>query len=78
MTQLHGELEALLEIARDLTASLAGTDRYDRLLEAVTRAIPCDAACLLRLQGDDLVPWPRVDWSRKRWSAASTDVPIRG
>ena len=56
MRQLPGELEALLEIARDLTASLAGTDRYARLLEAVTRAIPCDAACLLRLQGDDLVP----------------------
>jgi len=56
MRQLHGEFEALLEIARDLTASLAATDRYDRLLEAVTRAIPCDAACLLRLQGDDLVP----------------------
>src|SRR5512137_2835938 len=56
MGQLHGGLEALLEIARDLTASLAGTDRYARLLEAVTRAIPCDAACLLRLQGDDLVP----------------------
>ncbi len=56
MKQLQGELEALLEIARDLTASLAGTDRYARLLEAVTRAIPCDAACLLRLHGDDLVP----------------------
>jgi anaerobic nitric oxide reductase transcription regulator len=56
MAQLTEELEALLEIARDLTASLAGTDRYARLLEAVTRVIPCDAACLLRLQGDDLVP----------------------
>jgi anaerobic nitric oxide reductase transcription regulator len=46
----------LLEIARDLTASLAAGDRYARLLAAVRRAIPCDAACLLRLEGHELVP----------------------
>jgi anaerobic nitric oxide reductase transcription regulator len=46
----------LLDIARDLTASLAAEDRYDRLLRAVRRLVPCDAACLLRLEGDDLVP----------------------
>jgi anaerobic nitric oxide reductase transcription regulator len=46
----------LLEIARDLTASLAAADRYGRLLAAIRRAIPCDAACLLRLQGQELVP----------------------
>ena len=45
-----------MEIARDLTASLAAEDRYSRLLNAVTRVIPCDAACLLRLEGNDLVP----------------------
>jgi len=49
-------LEDLLGIARDLTSSLAAEDRYARLLSAVRRAIPCDAACLLRLEGDDLVP----------------------
>ena len=49
-------LEALLDIARDLTASLAAGDRYSRLLAAVRRLIPCDAACLLRLEGQDLVP----------------------
>src|ERR1041385_6834787 len=49
-------LEALLEIARDLTASLAATDRYARLLQGITRVIPCDAACLLRVEGDGLVP----------------------
>jgi len=49
-------LEALLDIARDLTASLAATDRYARLVGAVRRVIPCDAACLLRLEGDELVP----------------------
>src|SRR5688572_22753186 len=49
-------LEALLEIARDLTASLAAEDRYARLLNAIRRVIPCDAACLLRLEGPYLVP----------------------
>jgi len=49
-------LAALLDIAKDLTASLAASDRYSRLLGAVQRLIPCDAACLLRLEGDDLVP----------------------
>jgi anaerobic nitric oxide reductase transcription regulator len=46
----------LLEIARDLTASLAAQDRYARLLGAIRRAIPCDAACLLRLERGELVP----------------------
>ncbi len=50
------QFDVLLDIARDLTASLASEDRYARLLEAVTRLIPCDAACLLRLEGDELVP----------------------
>jgi anaerobic nitric oxide reductase transcription regulator len=49
-------IAVLLDIARDLTASLAARDRYDRLLRAIRRAIPYDAACLLRLEGDDLVP----------------------
>src|SRR5262245_9484606 len=49
-------LHALLEVARDLTAALAAADRYQRLLVAVRTLIPCDAACLLRLDGDSLVP----------------------
>jgi len=49
-------LEVLLEIGRDLTASLGARDRYERLLAAVRRVLPFDAACLLRLQGDELVP----------------------
>jgi anaerobic nitric oxide reductase transcription regulator len=56
MEQRANQLDVLMEIARDLTASLAAEDRYHRLLNAVTRVIPCDAACLLRLEGDDLVP----------------------
>lgn len=46
----------LLELARDLTRSLAEKDRYERLLSAMRRLIACDAACLLRLDGDLLVP----------------------
>ncbi len=52
----QAELEALLAIAEDLTASLAAGDRYARLIGAVRRLIPCDAACLMRLVGTDLVP----------------------
>jgi anaerobic nitric oxide reductase transcription regulator len=55
-SQRTDALEALLEIARDLTASLGSLDRYERLLSAVRRVLPYDAACLLRLQGDELVP----------------------
>ena len=54
--QQSGPLQALLGIARDLTASLAAEDRYTRLLSAVRQVIPCDAACLLRLEGEVLVP----------------------
>jgi anaerobic nitric oxide reductase transcription regulator len=50
------QLQALLEIARDLTSSLAAQDRYGRLLNVIRRLIPCDAACLLRLEGNDLLP----------------------
>ena len=50
------ELDEALAIALDLTASLNSGDRYRRLLEAVRRALPCDAVALLRLDGDSLVP----------------------
>lgn len=49
-------LDPLLSIALDLTASLASKDRLARLLEAVRRAIPCDAAAVLQLDGDELIP----------------------
>jgi anaerobic nitric oxide reductase transcription regulator len=49
-------LDQLLPIALDMTASLSSEDRSRRLVSAVTRALPCDAAVLLRLDGDELVP----------------------
>ena len=55
-SQQPDALEVLLEIGRDLTASLGSLDRYERLLVAARRVLPFDAACLLRLQGDVLVP----------------------
>src|SRR6185436_15893779 len=56
INEQHTELESLLGIALDLTASLAAADRYNRLLAGVRRLVPCDAACLLRLEGTHLVP----------------------
>jgi anaerobic nitric oxide reductase transcription regulator len=50
------DLDALLSVALDLTRSLAQEDRYRRLLEAASLLVPCDAACLLRLDGDVFVP----------------------
>ena len=49
-------LDALLPIAFDMTASLTARDRSQRLVDAVVRALPCDAALLLRLDGETLVP----------------------
>jgi len=49
-------LESLLAIAQDLTSSLAAEDRYARLLEAVRKFVPYDAACLMRRDGETLVP----------------------
>jgi anaerobic nitric oxide reductase transcription regulator len=52
----HDAITVLLGVAQDLTASMATTDRYNRLLDAVRRVIPCDAACLLRTDGRYLTP----------------------
>ncbi len=46
----------LLTLACDLTAGLAADDRYRRLLAVVERVIPCEAAAVLRRDGDSLVP----------------------
>ncbi len=50
------KLGTLAAIAINLTAMLSAEDRYQRLLEALHIAIPYDAATLLRVQGDTLVP----------------------
>ena len=56
MTTTHTQLDDLLSIALDISASLTAEDRSKRLVDAVLRALPCDAAVVLRLVGDELVP----------------------
>lgn len=48
--------EQLLAVATDLCAHLAEPDRFDRVVAAVRQLVPCDAAALLRLDGEALVP----------------------
>ncbi len=50
------KLHTLSAIAVDLTAVMSSEDRYQRLLDALHRAIPYDAATLLRVEGDKLTP----------------------
>lgn len=50
------QLDAIVSIASDLTAALSSEERYQRLLAALRRVIPYDAAALHRLEGDELVP----------------------
>ncbi len=50
------KLNALAAIALDLTAEISAEDRYDRLLGALRRAIPYDAATLLRIEANKLIP----------------------
>jgi anaerobic nitric oxide reductase transcription regulator len=49
-------LEPLLEMAADLSVSLATEDRYQRFLAVARRMIPADAIALLRLDGEVLIP----------------------
>ena len=49
-------LNTLAAIAIDLTADMKAEDRYHRLLTALHRAIPYDAATLLQVEQDRLVP----------------------
>ena len=52
----HPQLDDLLSIALDITSSLSAGDRSKRLVDAVHRALPCDAVVVLRLVGDELLP----------------------
>jgi anaerobic nitric oxide reductase transcription regulator len=49
-------LEIFIKVALDLAKSLPSQNRYERLLEAVRRVVPCDAAAILCLVNGDLVP----------------------
>ncbi|MBA1201903.1 nitric oxide reductase transcriptional regulator NorR [Pseudomonas capeferrum] len=49
-------LTALLPLVSDLSRDLPDQERYRRLLQAMRGLLPCDAAALLRLDGEWLVP----------------------
>ena len=49
-------LQALVPLVDDLSRDVPDAERYRRLLQAVRAFLPCDAAALLRLDGDGLVP----------------------
>ena len=48
--------ETLVEIALDMAAALSTRERCQRLLGALKKGIPYDAAALFRLEGETLVP----------------------
>ncbi len=50
------KLDTLAALAANLTDILSAEDRYQRLLDVLHKAIPYDAATLLRVQGDTLIP----------------------
>ncbi|MFJ2986806.1 nitric oxide reductase transcriptional regulator NorR [Collimonas sp. NPDC087041] len=49
-------LDALIPLVADLSREISDGERYRRLLDAMRTLFPCDAAALLRLEGDVLVP----------------------
>ena len=49
-------IDTLIEIAVDLTGAMTEKDRYERLLLAIGKVLPYDAAALLRVEDDLLVP----------------------
>ena len=54
-------VQVLADIAIALTKALSVEDRYQRLLQAWRRAVPFDAAALLRARGwRAACPWRRM------------------
>ncbi|MAZ88618.1 MAG: nitric oxide reductase transcriptional regulator NorR [Cellvibrionaceae bacterium] len=50
------EFSSYVEVVQDLSKELSSRERFERLLQAIRQAIPCDAIALLRLRGDVLEP----------------------
>ena len=50
------QLDAVVKISLDLATGLSASDRSRRLLESLRRVIPYDAAAVMRLERDSLVP----------------------
>ncbi len=45
-----------IDVVQDLSRELTSADRFERLLVAIRKSIPCDAIVLLKLRGDVLEP----------------------
>jgi len=58
------ELELLIHIAMDLSASLSAQDRHQRLVDSVSHALPVNAVALLRNEGGTLHPLAQRGLSR--------------
>jgi anaerobic nitric oxide reductase transcription regulator len=50
------QLDTVVSIALDLSAGLSAADRHQRLLDAIRRVIPYDAATVMRLDREALAP----------------------
>lgn len=50
------DISPFIDIIEDLNRELSHQQRYQRLVAAIQRAIPCDAIALLKLEGDYLLP----------------------
>ena len=50
------QLDAVVNISLDLASGLTASDRNRRLLESLSRVIPFDAATVMRLEGEALLP----------------------
>jgi anaerobic nitric oxide reductase transcription regulator len=50
------QLDALVNISSDMAAGLTAVDRNRRLLESLRKVIPYDAATIMRLERDSLLP----------------------
>ena len=58
-------LAALFDIAVDLAASLSTGERFERLLTATRRVIPCGAAAILKLEDGSLRPLAAMGLKRE-------------
>lgn len=80
----------LAGIALDLTSALTASDRHKRLLDALRKVIPFDAAALMRLEHNELVPIAsrglsgeaierryRIDANERLKAICAADGPIR-
>lgn len=52
----HPLLQAIIPLVADIAREMPSAERYRRLLEALRVVLPCDAAALLQLDGEWLLP----------------------